>query len=349
VADLELSLLANTREAQKEFGTDVPASLDKMSDALDDVVRDGERGGEKLERSFREVADAAKKESREVGEAFDKNATRGFDRAGDAAREFKGEAIQNLGEVASSFDGTVTGIADGFQGLAGGASVALINMGGGLAIAGAGLAGLGLVGGAVLSGIAAKGEAMRESLSTSFQQMVDDGVAAFDELRYQDRLAEAFDPGGDVQAKVQATADALGLPFHVAAEAYAGNQEAIEKFKTAYSAALDDIESDSNRVDTAQQQVLDNAVKGIADQIDAVEQARDAYARYNDSLLTSTGITEAGHQARELADRLDSIPSSTNAKVTVEADTSALERDLAKSRVVRVNLEGYTRSGQRVV
>jgi hypothetical protein len=349
VADLELSLLANTREAQKEFGTDVPASLDKMSDALDDVVRDGERGGEKLERSFREVADAAKKESREVGEAFDKNATRGFDRAGDAAREFKGEAIQNLGEVASSFDGTVTGIADGFQGLAGGASVALINMGGGLAIAGAGLAGLGLVGGAVLSGIAAKGEAMRESLSTSFQQMVDEGVTAFEELRYQERLAEAFDPGGDVRAKVQATADALSLPFHVAAEAYAGNQAAIEKFQDAYSAALDGIASDSTKTDTAQRQVLDNAVRGVADQIKAVDDARDAYERYNDSLLTSTGLTKAGHEARELVDALESVPARTTATVKVDADTTDLDRKIAQSRTIRVNLEGYARSGQRVV
>jgi hypothetical protein len=334
---------------QKEFGTDVPAALDKMSDALDDVVRDGERGGEKLERSFREVADAAKKESREVGEAFDKNATRGFDRAGDAAREFKGEAIQNLGEVASSFDGTVTGIADGFQGLAGGASVALINMGGGLALAGGALAGLGLVGGAVLSGIAAKGEAMRESLSTSFQQMVDEGVQAFDELRFQERLSEAFDPGGDVRAKVQATADALGLPFHVAAEAYAGNQAAIEKFQTAYSDALDAIANDSTKADTAQRQVLDNAVRGVADQIEAVDNARDAYERYNDSLLTSTGVTQAGHEARDLADALASIPETTTAKVTVTADTAALDRELARSRTVRVNLEGFARSGQRVI
>lgn len=349
MADLSMNLVADTREAQKEFGTDVPGALDKMSDALDDVVRDGERGGERLERSFREVADAAKKESREVGEAFDKNATRGFDRAGDAAREFKGEAIQNLGEVASSFDGTVTGIADGFQGLAGGASVALINMGGGLAIAGGALAGLGLVGGAVLSGIAAKGEAMRESLSTSFQQMVDEGVRAFDELRFQERLAEAFDPGGDVKAKVQATADALGLPFHVAAEAYAGNQAAIEKFQTAYSAALDEIANDSIKTDTAQRQVLDNAVKGVADQIEAVDLARDAYDRYNDSLLTSTGVSEAGHQARDLADALAGIPETTTAKVMVTADTAALDRELARSRTVRVNLEGFARSGQRVI
>lgn len=349
MADLELSLLANTREAQKEFGTDVPAALDKMSDALDDVVRDGEQGGEKLERSFREVADAAKKESREVGQAFDKNATRGFERAGDAAREFKGEAIQNLGEVASSFDGTVSGIADGFQGLAGGASVALISMGGPVAAAGFALAGLGLVGGAALSGIAAKGEAMRESLSTSFQQMVDDGVQAFDDLKYQERLAAAFDPGGDVRASLQKTADTLGLPFEVAAEAYAGNQEAIEKYRVAYAAALDEILTDTNRANTGQKLTLDSAVKSVQDQIDAVESARDAYERYNASLLTSTGVNEAGHQARDLADALDSIPTSTTATVQVEADTAALDREIARSRTMRIVLEGVTRSGQRVV
>ena len=117
MASLELDVLMNTRDVQRG-AKDVDKALDGVSDSLDDVARDGEQAGDKLERSFRDAADAAKRESRTIESDVQRNVNRGFDRASEGAENFKDEAKQNAAEVAASFDGSAESIADGFQGLA---------------------------------------------------------------------------------------------------------------------------------------------------------------------------------------------------------------------------------------
>ena len=151
-----INLIANTREfitGTKRAGD----SLDDFGDDLQQVARDGDKAGEKLEQSFREVAhtvnktgSSAKRDLREVGE----------------------EGGQTARETAASFDGSFESIIGGFQEVAAQAfgSLGKIGAASGLAAAGA----IGLI-------VAAYGKAqeaqekLNEQANNYFQSLVDAG------------------------------------------------------------------------------------------------------------------------------------------------------------------------------
>jgi hypothetical protein len=117
---LKIDIAANTRQAQSSI-TDLSKDLDKVADSLDDVAKDGADAGAKLERSFKDMVREAKEADKAVEKIGD-GGKRGFGKAGDAAEEFKGEALQNVSEVVSSFDGSMESIGEVVQGTLGGVS-----------------------------------------------------------------------------------------------------------------------------------------------------------------------------------------------------------------------------------
>lgn len=134
---LRLDVLANTRQFVTEMKK-AGASTEDISDALDEMKRQGDRATEELERSFKDLAREAERTDKKVEDV----GKSGFKKASGASAEFKDEALANLSEVSSSFDGSMESIGDLVQGTLGGvtANIPLI----GIAAAGA-AAGVGLI------------------------------------------------------------------------------------------------------------------------------------------------------------------------------------------------------------
>jgi hypothetical protein len=206
---IEIPLVANARgvvvgakDAENAFG--------KVADSLDDMARDGDRAGDKLERSFEDI----QREARQTGNVVQRESKEGFGKASEASREFKSEAIQNLSETASSFDGSLTSISDGIQGTFGGLAASLP---GPLGIAAAGIA---VVGGAVLAGAAAQAEATKQIVENAFQDMVDSGQNYVSQEFYNQSIQDLLDDSGKLdQARYASKELGLGLDTIVAAMA----------------------------------------------------------------------------------------------------------------------------------
>lgn len=134
---LKLDVLANTRQFIQEMDKS-GASVEDITDALDELQRQGEKGTERLESSFKELSRQAKKTEADVKDVGDK----GFQKAGQASGEFKQEALANFSEVTSSFDGSMASIGDLAQGTLGGLAASLPGIGIGLGVAAAAIGGI---------------------------------------------------------------------------------------------------------------------------------------------------------------------------------------------------------------
>lgn len=127
---IRIDFISNVRDLLR--GTkSVEDAFDDVADSLDDVARDGDQSLGRLEDSFSELARKARSTKNDVQDVGQK----GFRAAGDASSEFKSEALSNLSEVTSSFDGSMESIGELVQGTLGGvaANIPIV----GLAAAGA--------------------------------------------------------------------------------------------------------------------------------------------------------------------------------------------------------------------
>lgn len=241
---LTLDIASNTRDFIK--GTnDVEKALEDVSDSLDDVSRDGERSAEKLERSFseaqREISEDARKAARDV----EQESSRGFGLAGEAATGFKEEAISNFSEVASSFDGTMQGLADGIQGTLGGLALGLSANGGPLAAVGIGAGLMGAVFGAVMTQMGEDTEATKQrvaELTTELIETKDRGGPSIEWVI--DKLKELAVGGEEADRTLEdinRTADKGEQQFRRLAQAYAGAPRELEQALAAARKEMDEL------------------------------------------------------------------------------------------------------------
>lgn len=127
---IEIPFTSNTRDLLR--GTkDVQGGLEDVQDSLDDLVRAAdkdalgdnmkaeakavERETERIEKSFRDLSDTQKKETKGLGDGIGKNVKRGTDEAGEGLDEFRDEANSTAKETAASFDGSADSIVGSFQ------------------------------------------------------------------------------------------------------------------------------------------------------------------------------------------------------------------------------------------
>jgi len=110
--DVSDSLDDVARDSQKE--------ADKMADGFVDAGKDIDRSNERLERSFADLADAAKSETQKGSREMSRNFEQGTSAAKRDLKELGNEARQNAAETFSSFDGSAESFADGIQGTLGG-------------------------------------------------------------------------------------------------------------------------------------------------------------------------------------------------------------------------------------
>lgn len=320
MADVDLNLVSDTREAQAQYGTEMPDAIERMVEALDEVERAGDDAASGLESGFRDILEGA-------GEAT--------------------EAVEDLGEEGSNatvsvraigttakqvFEGDFTGAANAAVGLLRGFGPAAVI--GGTAAA----AGISLIT-AALDGAKAEAEEMSSAISKAYQKASADGRSflteaeiqaialetIFDTEKREDARAEAERINVDLQTYIRAQAgdqEALNLVLERTNQLIRERQEEL-KFRPA------DIQTGLSAADADQTLFALNRIREENEAIaTAHADAATAAALYRDV------VDEAGTRVAAVADRLDQLPRETIATVTV--DTSSAEetlKNLGKKRI----------------
>lgn len=285
---LKLDILANTTKFVTEMKR-AGASVEDVSDELDDMARDGLKAGDKLERSFRDMASELKdvdKAAAATGRGIGKNLDDGFDKAKRSADDFKQEANQTAKETAASFDGSAESVGDAFQEVAANAFAGFGPAGAAAGIAAA----IGL--GAITAAITANKEAAEEfkkNLSSMYQEAAEEGRTFLSESQIQ---AEATRLIFEDQNKLRKEAKAIGVDVTTLARAYAGSEEDA---RLAIEAGNEKLQE---RLGT-----LDLEGRAQAGKVQAVDDESRAIEQVNDNLETQLQWHKDNKQAaREVAD-----------------------------------------------
>lgn len=357
---ISINFLANVREFLR--GTEqVEGALDEVAGSLDDMAADGDDATEKLERSFRDLTQTAKRESDNAGDALGKNMKAGADDASQALQQVADDGFSNAKEVAASFDGSAESIVEGFQGAA---AEAFSGFGPAGAVAGLlAAAGLGLA----LQEITKQQEAadqLKEALTEAYKAAAEEGRAyldqasidaqvleiLFDSSRRQAAFADAAKIGADPNTYIRALAgdaDALEYAIDKATEASGDLVREIDSARggESWSPAVQAIDLVRDRLigvqvqheqnEQAAEQYQEIVAEGEREQREQIKRTRDADAARWQAAATRYGTK---------------LPAGV---VPITTDTSAAERQLSeflrKDRRLRINIEGRLANGQRVI
>lgn len=354
---IEIGVASETKAFKQGVETGI---IKPLEDAVDQLTELGKaKGPEELEKGLEQAQDASKKLQRETKETADKiesqfresyrsvarSADTNLDRAKNATRSLKDEALQNFGEVASSFDGTMQGVADGVQGTLGGAAVA-IGGAGGVAL---GL--LGAAGGAMLTQIADDAEVAKEKVNDALNDMIASGNNFVSQQFLTQGIKDVLDDP-DLSAKAQAWADEIGVPITDVVAALAGVPEAVTKVTDAVeaanqrTAAASDGTREGARLAAAEIDIRNQLVDKIGEQTAAVGTAADKAIIYRAATEALAGSqTAAREAAAKLNEELGKTPPVV--RTVAELDTSAIDRALRQSRSLQVEVQ-LTRNGTPV-
>lgn len=323
---INLDINANTRGFQAGI-KDVDKALDQVADSLDDVARDGEQATEKLERSFKDLADNAKKSGRSLGDGFSSDIKRSSSEASGNMRELGDEAKANLAETLSSFDGTVEGTIAGIQGTLGGVTAGLTGVVPIIAAA-AGAAGLGLIAVAFEQG-GEQAQKVREQIAQLATEFIETGEIGEASVAYivegLKELATTTEEGATNLAALQKQARNAASGFDKIAQAYAGNQEGLDQLikteeerlkllresEQSGRRAADQDFNDSQAKLTNQQKIIDglkNAQKvaeeaALAEQAYAASGAAALEAKANSVVAVNDAYDEVAGAVQDFIDK----------------------------------------------
>lgn len=343
---LQIDIAANTRQAQGQV-KDLGESLEDVSDSLDDMAREAQRGGdktegalkdtgrevEKLEKKFKDLTDEAKTQTRkgaDVGDGYKK----GFKEASEGADDFKQEAQQSAKETAASFDGSAESIADMFQ------EVAANAFGGfGPAGAAAGLAaaaGLGLVF-SEMQAQEEQAEKLRSRLNGLYQGALESGRDYIDQSQF---IAESNDlrfntDRADEWKQLQADAKKLGLEEADIIKANAGDMHAQLLVEQRINDLRKETYGDTTNIDMLRFQAQE--MGGIEERwIDIREVTRAAKQESQNAAETNSRLWKeaiAGAESAEVAvdDFGNTLYKLPNGKeIVIEAKTGKATDDVSK-------------------
>lgn len=291
-------LLRGTKDAEQAF--------DDVSDVLDDIARDGKKAGdkigdgitagskeadrsvEKLERSFKDMADVSKRETRQAADALAQNTSEGTSRARRDLDELGNEARQNASETFSSFDGSAESFADGIQGTLGGIVSSLGPIG--AAAGAAGALGIGIIMGA-LANADEDTQAYKERVSELGQEFIDAGLNGEAGLDFLvDKLQELATETDSTSLKDLAkVARESGSDFQDLAQGYAGNTRGLRDL---WHAADDRLAQMQQEIKAAEQ----NHSASATDLRD-MQTKIDAQQRYKDYVGQSLGVSREAAEA----------------------------------------------------
>jgi cytochrome c551/c552 len=302
---ISIGVAADTREFSSGVKKGVIDPLDGIVDALEDVAKEGDDAGDKLERSLKASQDETerlKKDYQSLGDAigdtsqtssrkFSSNTKTATTGASADLKELGNEAKQNLAETLSSFDGTVEGTISGIQGTLGGVTAGLTGVGATIAAV-AGAAGLGLIFAAVQSGTE-ETEKLREKVSELAAEYIDTGELGGASIDYiVDKVKQLALETDDSEAslkKLRDVADRSGSSFQDLADAYAGNTDELDKMIAKGEDYVDSLNDQAFAVDTTSK-----AEQGLYGEL--INKA-DAQEKVNDYLEEAKKVADLAAEA----------------------------------------------------
>lgn len=368
---IKIDFLAQATKFLRETDR-VESALDDVADSVDEMSRDGDRGAERLERSFREIANEARDTGRVIDREIGDVGPRGFRRLGDAGAEVGGELRQNLGETISSFRGDLADLPqvaqDTLGGLAGSGALGGIP---GLALTVAGAAGLGLITTA-LQEQQDEAARLKEAMAGMYRAAVEEGRAWIDEAQILAAVNDVlFDPEKESLYK-QAERDArtLGVEVNDVLRAQAGDQDKINLLLASGKARAEEMRDatygtrDANIATAAE---LGNTIgryeeiAGLADENRArAERALEIEEEMGAEERSNISRAQAADAARwqALAGNVEAVrkraqtPVVTPMHIAVnDAGLRDIENRVASlsGRVISVRLEGQTGPGRYIL
>lgn len=321
---LSLDIAANTRQAQSQV-KDLGEALEDVADSLDEVASEGKDSGDKLERSFRDMARAAEKAGDDVGDGMKK----GFKRAEQGADEFKSEANSTAKESAASFDGSAESIGDAFQEVA---ANAFAGFGPAGAVAGiAAAAGIGLA----ISGFEAIADA-QEASEEEIGKWADTYIEAGGRVLTASQIAasaQAIVTDPEKWKTAQKNAELWGVSVETAVLAAAGNAPSLDavngsldRQRDAFTeaTAAGDLNAEQRDKELSR---LGEATSAYNTLTDGMTKGRAAANVYSQSLLDLIGTTEdASMQTDELGNAVYTLPGGK--QILVDAQTGEASENL---------------------
>lgn len=205
---------------------DMEEALQDVSDELETTAKEGDKGLEKLSDKLAEAAKAAKKAGDDIQKGLGQGTKKGAAEAVDATEVVQKEAVANLSETVSSFDGTVSSFGDAIQGTLGGIIQDLSGMGLALGVAGA----LG-VGYLIKEFEKAEldAERMKERVAAIADQLIETGDISLDFVIDQmKQLATETEDGVTNLGDLAQIADAAEESLTALATAYAGDSKGLK-------------------------------------------------------------------------------------------------------------------------
>ena len=356
---LKLDILANTRQFVSE-SKKAGASLEDISDSLDDLARDAktdgqkteraiddigeaaedtgrdiDKAGDKMERTFREMTKDAQKAERAVKDVGDKaksSTSSGFGDASAASSEFKDEALSNFSEITSSFDGSMESIGELAQGTLGGIAANIPGIG----IA-AGVAALGI--GAITAEIqrtAEKAEETKQSVIDSYLEIGD----ALDKEAVDARVRDILGVE-ETRKEAELLAELMDSTVGEAALALAGD---FESAGTTAEEAWEAINLAPGDINMTTWENLKTTLRATEDGMRYGKEAADAQADAN--RRTAESARKAAEANRKQTERLRDFFEEArrptppiNQKVSLVLDDRAVRNYVPPTKTMRVNVQ----------
>lgn len=275
----------------RKGATDAERALKDLEDAVGDTGRDGAKDLTKLEDELKDVQRASERAERSLADMGDAG-TRGTRDMSQGVQDFKQEAVQNFSEVASSFSGDITQMADGVQGLTGGLASALTP---GIGIP---IAVLGAAAGAFLSSWIEASEDSKERVSDMYDDMLESGSRFLSEDFVNKALGELGKDAGKL-ADARKRAAESGAEGAEVLRAMVGDQEAIARVADDYRVKLaEEVRSiqESNKESREKADLIDAANVKYEASVEWIKQiegdtrtAGAAWSLVNDALYKTQG------------------------------------------------------------
>ncbi len=302
--DIEDGLKDIDRQADK-----TERAVGDVESAAKDAGRDGSRELDDLEDSLRDVQRQSQKTERAVDDIGDGGRS-GFGKASEASSEFKDEALSNISEIASSFDGSMESIGELAQGTLGGLATSTIP----------GIAAAAVPAAAAIGLITSNWEKVQEATEEARESAYEYGLtvaASGDFAATADRLRELTQSTEGLK-KVQDLAVATGWDQKRIVTALATG-DGLPALKKAF-----DENSLSTNIAMGRLSELQGVITGTAEGFDL---ATDA-AHLNDAamydLVVSTG--KATGKMNELGQQIYAMPDGT--EIVVDAKTKTAREKL---------------------
>lgn len=366
--DAEQSLGKLAREA-KDAGNDVERGMKDAERATDKLGKAGKEAGDDLEAGLKDAqrqtnltADDYKAMTAKIKAETAKLKSEGkeaFNPAAESSKAFKDEAVSNLSEVASSFDGSAQSITDLFQGTLGGIITELGPLG--LVAGTAAAAGIGIIG-AAFAQSGEDAEAFKERVKSMTDELVSEFADTGDAISTVDKKlrewASDTEKYGLSLAQLQKDAKSVDRSFKDWAQTIAGGTtRELKKLQS----QVEDTEAEQRRlaasVDTTAgadrsasrdagkkaETLQKDVLPAIKQQIEANQNAKDAEealaAANGKSVKEYRRYVEAQNEAKEandsFADSMQSLAEQSAESTSDILDNSSLSaekyiRDMGK-------------------